>query len=131
MTRALACGLVACALTGCGTVQNFARPGGGEQRPLEVYGGTTRSVDALKATVTDPVAVALSCSSPFAFAAAGALVLDVPLSAVADTVTLPITLWAKVDRAYVSELPDQPTTNQWREFWFNEQPAPKSAEGMP
>ncbi len=69
--------------TGCGTMENLARSDDGGSRPLEVYGGVARSVDTVKAKFESELVVA----------ALGPLyAIDVPLSAVGDTLTLPVTL---------------------------------------
>jgi uncharacterized protein YceK len=131
MTRALACAVAACALTGCGTAQNFARMGDGK-RPLELYGGTTRSYDTLKATVTDADALALSCTSLRGVGGLGVLALDVPLSAVADTLTLPVTAFATWNRISDSEPPiSKEERNYWREFWGVQESRELPVERMP
>jgi uncharacterized protein YceK len=94
MTRALTLGGVALslALTGCGTVMNLYLPqehSGSES--LRVYGGvadTTKAIrlNAEKKGVTPKLVAA-------------ALVLDVPLSAVGDTLTLPVSVAVSAARA--------------------------------
>jgi hypothetical protein len=78
-------------LTGCGTIQNFY-PGESREPRLKVYGGVKRSVASLQEALGHDVAAAL-------------LVLywpvpvgDIILSAVGDTVTLPVTICAEVGR---------------------------------
>jgi uncharacterized protein YceK len=125
MTRS-ACVALALSLTGCGTAANLTFPEKvmipGPPR-MEVYGGVGNDVRWIKdlAATRGPIALLL----------AAGLVLDLPLSAVADTLTLPVTLGVKVDRAYTTEPADQSIPTQWRKFWFNEQPAQPPAEGMP
>ncbi len=81
MTRAILLGVVAFAFTGCGTVENFTRQEDAGTRPLEVYGGVSRSVEAVKSNND----AALRAS-------------DVAFSAIGDTLTLPITLSAAIAR---------------------------------
>jgi hypothetical protein len=47
---------------------------------------------------------------------------DIALSAVGDTLTLPITLAAEVYRSiHAYYFPEKkPASNEWRKFWFNE-----------
>jgi uncharacterized protein YceK len=106
---------VALALTGCGTASNLI-PKDGRPPPLEVYGGVSQSVETLRTACGDLVSVPYA---PF-------LVPDVALSAIGDTITLPITLVAAVHRSIIAYyLPEEPTSNGWRKFWFNEpQPEP-------
>jgi uncharacterized protein YceK len=80
--------LVAAICAGCGTVQNLT-PANGEWAPLEVYGGVKRSVDT--ANIWSLSGSGAAEHSPL-FAA------DVALSAVGDTITLPITGTAWVAR---------------------------------
>src|SRR5687768_16376702 len=80
-------------LAGCGTVANLVPvpPATGEMR---VYGGvatdldTARQMSAGAAATDDPVERCLC------YANAALAVLDVPLSAVGDTLTLPVTVAA-------------------------------------
>jgi uncharacterized protein YceK len=89
VTAAIALAVVLCA--GCGTVANFSRPEDGGRRPLEVYGGVTRTAACLVQKIDGDV---IFMPSPFV----PLLVPDVALSAIADTVTLPVTLSASVAR---------------------------------
>jgi uncharacterized protein YceK len=129
MTRALACGVftLSLTLTGCGTVGNLSGPEnlmtpGPPQ--LEVYGGVANDVRWIKnLNETGGINTRLM---------AAALVLDVPLSAVADTITLPVTMWATVDRAYTSEPPPSPEEKQyWQQFWGVEESRPLPVESKP
>ncbi len=87
--------LLACGLTGCGTVRNFYPQEPGEV-PLEVYGGVKRSVASLKETAGHDVGAALLVVIwPIP-------VGDIVLSAVGDTVTLPVTTAAAVYRRFVT-----------------------------
>ena len=85
--------LITASLSGCGTMDNMA--GGPSAR---VYGGVRQDVkDAAQATGT-----AFRASDAAMFSNSVALgtahVLDMPFSAVADTVTLPVTVPAAVRR---------------------------------
>ncbi len=83
MGRVLAIGAVVAALSGCGTVQNFQR---GSIVDATVYGGVDIAADRLKTHPPDGTeAMRGAC--------------DVVLSAVGDTVTLPITVTVEVARA--------------------------------
>jgi uncharacterized protein YceK len=95
VTRSFTLGLLALALTGCGTTANIHLPkelGGRNQ--LEVYGGVSNSV-AMARTCADRDGV-----GPKFLAALVAL--DVPLSAIGDTLTLPITMTVAAWRLYES-----------------------------
>jgi uncharacterized protein YceK len=84
MRYAIACGTVAILLTGCGTVQNFRGMDDEGRRQLEVYGGVARTVDSLKGCFASSDLVEVSYTP--------LLVFDVMLSAIGDTLTLPVTL---------------------------------------
>ena len=118
MGRAISFALVL-ALTGCGTIQNLSRPEDGAPRPMKVYGGLSQSWGMFREAFIDPEAVILS---PLCLP-------DVALSAVGDTLTLPITLAAAVQRSVTAYyLPaEKPGPNEWRKFWFNE-PQPSAGE---
>src|SRR5262245_61350912 len=97
MTRcALLVAAAACALSGCGTMDNVR----GEPPENAVLGGVRINADrawsCAKASffTHDPASVVL-------FGAIGAysLALDLPLSAVADTLTLPITIPAALKKS--------------------------------
>jgi uncharacterized protein YceK len=85
------------ALAGCGTVQNFSRPEDGGQRPLQVYGGVTYSVDTVKKLVSSDLVEA---------AWAPIFAPDVVLSAIGDTLTLPVTASAAAARAIADGIRD-------------------------
>jgi uncharacterized protein YceK len=106
MTRAIACGMFALtlALTGCGTARNFSKGWEGRTKP---YGGVRIAVGTVLLFWTT----------------------DVPLSAIGDTLTLPLTLPIAGVHAVHDSL---------RDYYFpeqkpgaNRQPDPKSAEGTP
>lgn len=116
MKRVFAIGALVCALTGCGTVWNFTEGYKGETKP---YGGVK-----IAATNFSDDLVAVAMMWPV-YAA------DVASSAVADTVTLPVTLslvaWRQATGWYellfhYNEPPDQ---QKWREFWYGDQPQPQ------
>ncbi|QJW97562.1 hypothetical protein [Frigoriglobus tundricola] len=83
MRRVLAIGAVAAALGGCGTVQNFQR---GSIVDATVYGGVDIAADRLKAQPQDGREAMRG-------------EVDVALSAVGDTATLPITITTELIRA--------------------------------
>lgn len=122
MTRAVALMVLAFAPAGCGTMENFGVPRrfvSPEPPPLEVYGGVSRSAAAVKESLAGGDLVDAPYAPLFA--------VDVALSAVGDTLTLPFTLAATVSRsidAYygLSRPEDDATRNAWRRFWFDERP---------
>lgn len=79
--------LLAAACAGCGTMENFARPEDGGRRPLEVYGGVNRSVNNVKAVIGADLVEAAYVPFLIPF-----LIPDIAMSAVGDTLTLPLTL---------------------------------------
>src|SRR5262249_34868183 len=84
------------------------------QRPLNVYGGVARSVQTLKTDSKDSGRVVTSASPLYAS--------DVALSAVGDTLTLPITVAVAVARginSYHSE--KKPPADESRP-WKKDQP---------
>lgn len=104
MKRVLAIGVLLLSLTGCGTVQNFTE---GYERKTRPYGGVKIAASGF---ADDPVAVALKF--PF-------MTADVVLSAVGDTLTLPVTVplsFAHAVHDYYFP-PDEPGANEWRRFW--------------
>jgi len=131
--RTLTLGLLTLALTGCGTVQNFTGNSADGRPPLEVYGGVKRSLETWDPESDCHAAAPVSSSARHAANVAG--------SAVADTVTLPITATVQTYRVasrccamglwllFVGDV--NPPSNKWREFWFDEQPAQASTEGTP
>ena len=113
MRRTLLPGLLAVVLTGCGTTLNLHLPkehGGPTQ--LEVYGGVSNSVTAAK------TCAARDGLRPKCLAALAAL--DVPLSAIGDTLTLPLTATVTAWRLYEESRPaptappanDKPLTSE-------------------
>jgi hypothetical protein len=120
MTRVLAIGPLLFALTGCGTGQNLKC---GVFAGATPYGGVEIAVDRYKSTPHNGDFTRLDV--PQALRAA-----DVALSAVGDTLTLPITGSVAVWRAgqalrtfYHAEDNSATVPNAWREFWFNDQPS--------
>lgn len=81
MISASAAVLAACVLSGCGTM--VGNLGGLAHHHKEIYGGVRVDGDALKEHVQDRE-----------WLAAGLALVDMPFSAVADTLTLPITIKA-------------------------------------
>ena len=114
MKRVLAIGVLLLALTGCGTVENFNRGGISEATP---YGGVEVAVVPFKPGLKNcgfPPVVGL----PFYTG-------DVVLSAIGDTVTLPVFAWRAGrqwwDLAFHYDEP-LPQQNEWRQFWYNDPP---------
>lgn len=119
MTRALACGLVACALTGCGTVGNLRQP-----REAQVYGGVGIAIEDFR-TAREGETVLPWLVWPLR-------VLDVPLSAIGDTLTLPVTAVAEVNRLSDSEPSVSAEERKyWREFWGVEESRPLPVDRIP
>src|SRR5262249_44912716 len=87
-------------LSGGGTASNLGAFGG-EPAPLKVYGGVERSIEHANRCVKQamyPEDVG-DCLESWVVAAY-AFVVDAPLSAFADTLTLHLTIPAEVDRYY-------------------------------
>ena len=120
MKRVLAIGALACALTGCGTVQNFSSP----SRPgPTVYGGVEIAAERFTpGSQNDGFALAFMWP---------AYVADVGASAVGDTLTLPITVALALWLFYHAEEVGTTTQNPWRQFWDHDQPpaTPQAAQG--
>jgi uncharacterized protein YceK len=137
MRRVVAIGALLLALTGCGTVQNFERDGVSGATP---YGGVSIATHRYRAKPQDGGGIKIDF--PDSLCAA-----DVALSAVGDTLTLPVTAslsaWRFGERLwylafYYDNTP--PRSNTWREFWFNEpnavpegplEPAERSTQPTP
>ena len=124
MTRVLAIGALACALTGCGTMGNFQRESLTQATP---YGGVRIAADGFTPDAADFVAI----DYPRVLCAA-----DVALSAVGDTLTLPVTLsltaWRVGTRVWALAHYDNtpPANNAWREFGFDgRNAAPEGVHG--
>jgi hypothetical protein len=81
-------------------VENLARPEDGGRRPLEVYGGTTRSVNNVKAVFGADLVEAAYAPFLIPF-----LIPDIAMSAVGDTLTLPLTLPVAGARAINDYIP--------------------------
>ena len=127
MKRVLAIGALLLALTGCGTVQNFQRESPARPTP---YGGVDIAADRYKTHPEIPGALIYSDA---------ACAADVALSAVGDTLTLPITLTLEAWHIgsvlwYLAFEYDNtpPPSNPWHEFWFgnaiNDYYFPQNAE---
>ena len=120
--------VIAGSLAGCGTTMNIAAPNplGGDPHskpPITVYGGVANDVRYAKtAAGYDGVAPKLL---------AVAAVLDIPFSAIGDTLTLPITgtvtIWRLVDALnYMAEDHKRASIfhSEWWRFWCNGEPTP-------
>ncbi len=110
---------LALGLAGCGTVCNLVSwddPKYGNVARHEVYGGVTQ--DAIGAVTSfreafrpDPQATSLANAANSAgnlSMAAATVIVDLPLSLVADTLTLPVTVPEAMDRSSGAHLPRQP-----------------------
>jgi uncharacterized protein YceK len=113
--------VAALACSGCGTVSNFKDGYKKETRP---YGGVRIAAESFGNE--DPITVGLLWP---------ALVSDIALSAVGDTVTLPVTASIAVARGVRKGIndyyfpPERGTqTTKWREFWFEHAP-PAPSDG--
>jgi uncharacterized protein YceK len=123
-----------CAAGGCGTIMNF------KDDPMtgnvlfngpaaeEVYGGVAWDVTIAEVRFAQAEACAWGEGRALlGLLGVSTLVFDLPLSAIADTVTLPRTLSASLAH---SDAPPPPRSNdEWRRFWMNDQPtnAPNAA----
>lgn len=102
-------------LTGCGTVENFTTGWQGRTKP---YGGVNLAAGHIK---DDDPAFALPLTLPIHAA-------DVGLSAIGDTLTLPVTLPIALVHAIQDSInnyyfpPDEPPSDGWRRFWFSDTP---------
>lgn len=88
MTRAIAFGVLACALAGCGTVANLYSLSGNR----EVYGGVQHAADDVREMARRDDGV------PCPWLVWPLLAADLSLSAVGDTLTLPFTVAATIAR---------------------------------
>jgi uncharacterized protein YceK len=78
-------------LAGCGTMMNMPAPCHGPEHPFRIYGGVRNDLEIAqsnfesmpKASTQERIAKAQGCAL---------LALDLPLSAAADTITLPLTI---------------------------------------
>lgn len=106
-------------LTGCGTVQNLTPALEGQMKP---YGGAQIAVEECIPTSARYYDVAFAMGWPFYIA-------DVGLSAIGDTLTLPITgsvtIWRIVDAMnYMAEDHKRGLIfdSEWWQFWCNGEP---------
>jgi hypothetical protein len=117
MKRVLAIGVLLLGLTGCGTVGNFQ----GKLADARPYGGVELAVVDVRQSMEGTVVLPW-LTWPI-------IASNVPLSAIGDTLTLPITgsvaAWEASrrwwDLAFHYNKPD-PQQKEWREFWFSDQP---------
>ncbi len=128
MRRFVAVAMLASALTGCGTNLNFCLPKdhSGEMPSgpprLEVYGGVSTSVE-----------MAQKCSQENGVRAklvAAFVLADVPLSAIGDTLTLPITVSVTIARAIDARRESPPAPVEFKRFSDEEKnkPSPLTPE---
>ncbi len=95
---AAALGLVAMGLSGCGTAANLS---GGAQgfRPMQIYGGVLRDVQSAQHWVsTNWIEGSDWQQDVGTVVGVGLIGLDLPFSAIGDTLTLPITIPAALLR---------------------------------
>jgi uncharacterized protein YceK len=121
MRRVLAIGALVSALTGCGTVSNLRR---GPVTDATPYGGVEIAVEQCRPKRQSGDFIRVDFPAPLD-------VMDVALSAVGDTITLPVTLVAAVGRSINAYYfpPDEPKPNAWREFWSGDGPPPPRVPG--
>ena len=105
MLRRVAVPLVLLSLAGCGTFLNVHRVEDLTGGQRQIYGGVTGSCRGVRegireATASPKLGLPLSDAmySVFMTGLAAACLVDVPLSLVGDTLTLPITVPAGIDR---------------------------------
>jgi uncharacterized protein YceK len=118
---ALWAGVVACALSGCGTVHNFCGDDA-DAGPCRVFGGVRSDVTSGVRYLRNPTGdhgdyPAEVCADPavqFYARAIGwyLLAVDLPLSAVGDTLTLP---WALLSQVAGDDAAPEPTAKQGRQ----------------
>jgi uncharacterized protein YceK len=96
-SRAAALAFALAVLSGCGTIANF---GGKGWQNTQIYGGVLRDVKSAEEWIAhNPIAPETDIQKDVGtVVGVGLIGLDIPLSALADTLTLPITipavLWA-------------------------------------
>jgi uncharacterized protein YceK len=98
---------LALCLTGCGTVSNFVftPPASGEPMGYDVYGGVQEDVVCIERSAA---AVREAKTAGQGLRECSDLILwavDLPLSAIGDTVTLPLTVRATIARARATPAP--------------------------
>lgn len=132
----LAAGL-ATSLAGCMTALNtmyYTPTEGGK----EIYGGVKLDAELFKEARAKDAPTLFGCTGPVARIGTVTLAtMDLPLSAVGDTLTLPITMKAAFDRA-IDELVDRNPEHveEWRRKWFTpdkaaqQQPPPTATSGQ-
>jgi uncharacterized protein YceK len=99
--------LVAVALAGCGTIANV---GGGRWRTSKIYGGVLRDVKSTEDWIADYSAEPKTgiMRDVGVGVGVGLIAIDLPLSAVGDTLTLPITIPVALRRPRQPDLPPPP-----------------------
>ncbi len=117
MKRVLAFGALLLTVTGCGTMANFQRESLADATP---YGGVKIAAEQFR-PAPQYSGLPTNCGVPpvlgWPFFAA-----DVVGSAVADTLTLPVTVPLFLWQINKSLAEQNPPTNEWRQFWFKDQP---------
>lgn len=120
MKRVFAIGALVCALSGCGTVQNFER--GGAVSNAVPYGGVEIAAERQKAGPHGGDFTQFDSQQEWITAA------DVAGSVIGDTLTLPLTIAFQVahdiNEYYFPGEVNPSAGSGWREFWFNDQPKP-------
>jgi uncharacterized protein YceK len=126
--RRIAAALTLTGIVGCGTVENFVTGPDGRTTP---YGGVRIAADKCNPASGRYYDVAFALGWPF-------YVTDVPLSAIGDTLTLPLTLAAALGHAINDSIkdyyfpPDRPTGDQLRQSWSGDvPPRPDLGPGTP
>ncbi len=99
--------LVAVALIGCGTIANVS---GGRWRTSKIYGGVLRDVKSTEDWIADYSAEPKTSimRDVGVGVGVGLIAIDLPLSVVGDTLTLPITIPVALNRPRQPNLPPPP-----------------------
>lgn len=109
---AFAAAFVVCTLSGCGTVGNlWCCCRSGDEAP---YGGVVNSVKLARSGFEEGAKLDSLAAPAYFLGATYCLLVDAPLSAVADTVTLPITIPATLKKQKSPPLEDvNPADYPW------------------
>jgi uncharacterized protein YceK len=109
------------ALGGCGTVENIVSMGPAGEDHLRVYGGVRRDLEVAHDCAAHPENQTNGVPDAVC-TATERIALDLPLSAVADTLTLPWTL--AVGLGQMKAAPVEMKPEEWHSFWAMEGAGP-------